>query len=687
METSDTTALATTDQAIVVDEFVGYGEDKIIDRSDIRPSKTNRKFFSQIKLKELAENIKKVGILQRILVRPVVPTPEEPEHYEIVYGERRWLAAEIAGLMPIPCCVKKLTDSQAAEIQIFENLHKENPHPLEEAMGYQNLMLSHGHTADGLVTLLNQSRSYIYGRLKLCSLTVQLHQDFMEDRFSASVALIIARIPVPSLQVKAANEVAPYTGNPEIEPMSAREAARHIKGRYTLYLTGAIFNKHDEKLVKEAGSCMKCPKRTGNQKEVYEDISDEFICTDPDCFAEKLAAHEAKKVAAAVKEGVPVYEGDEADDFLHDETPAELSDKLFCFDRISPEVKDFNATIESLLDEKQRPEPIAYIKNDAGLVTPVFSQTAMQEALEKAGICFAVEVEIEGIETTSAPTVATPRTVTSANGTTLVTKNTDAYLEKQAINDELKLKAEKVNNYRLTLYKLLRQRSFTGFSLESLREFVSLVATDEENFYSVPTDILSEFYPLEDDSRASLLKYINCAPLEAVQMILVDMVLGSALTVTHLDLDGEDNAERFNTLLAMARAEGIDPDDVRAELEKPAAVIQSDEPAQEATKTPAKRSTWKPSAPAIMVQETIKTPAKRGRKPKVAEQPQPDLITPESDSGQPNPADAKAPDPVDAPPAKTPGKRGPKPKQKESDSVIFGTLEPTAAWPFPKGVQ
>jgi len=165
---------------IVVDELATDSRFDSLPVLDIRISKTNRKRFNLAALKELAANIKANGLIQPILVRPVEPTEEEPQHYEIVCGERRYRATNIAKLTSINVIIRNLSDTQAAELQLIENLQREDPHPMEEAEGYQALMLHSGYTADMLADKLSKSRSQIYATLKLCNLCKELRDEFFE---------------------------------------------------------------------------------------------------------------------------------------------------------------------------------------------------------------------------------------------------------------------------------------------------------------------------------------------------------------------------------------------------------------------------------------------------------------------------------------------------------------------------
>lgn len=300
-----------TDQPILVDELVTEaGQFGYYQLRDIRISKTNRKRFNQAKLEELSASVASKGVAQPILIRSVTPTEDEPQQYEIVAGERRFRAAIMAGLCNIPAMLRVLSDREALELQILENLQRDDPHPLEEAEGYERLMLAHNYNADQLADKLSKSRSYIYGRLKLCALTIDVREQFLNDEFSAATALLIARIPNPALQVKAAKEVCAtdWQGN----PLSYRAQRDILRNRFMLDLKNAVFKIKDAQLLVDVGSCIECPKRSGNQPESFESEKHDNLCTDPDCFAEKTAAHSKNAKRLAEERGHTVISGAEA---------------------------------------------------------------------------------------------------------------------------------------------------------------------------------------------------------------------------------------------------------------------------------------------------------------------------------------------------------------------------------------
>lgn len=287
-------------------------------------SPTNpRKHFNEDALKDLATSIAQHGVLQPILVRKWDVGMANPSNqpivdmmgkYEIVCGERRWRASQIAQQETILAIVRELTDLQVLEIQVVENLQREDVHPLEEAEGYERLMKFHGYTADTLGEKVGKSRAYIYARLKLLAMAPAARELFFDGKLTASTALLIARIPGAALQVKAATEIT--KPNYQGDVPSYRAAAEIIQNSYTLSLAEASFGPSDAKLVPEAGSCTDCPKRSGNDRVLFADIENADVCTDPKCFNNKREVNYLRLREIAEKSGKEVITGKSAQDLL-----------------------------------------------------------------------------------------------------------------------------------------------------------------------------------------------------------------------------------------------------------------------------------------------------------------------------------------------------------------------------------
>ncbi len=172
--------------------------------SAITPNPLNpRKHFDKDALNELAESIKTHGVRQPILVRP-----KGKDKFEIVCGERRFRASKLAGKADVPAIVDPdLSDGQALEISILENLQRQDVHPLEEAMGYKALMdmskdPAAAQTADAIAAKVGKSIGYVYARLKLLALIPAGREAFLSGRITAGHAVLIARLQ-PKDQVKA----------------------------------------------------------------------------------------------------------------------------------------------------------------------------------------------------------------------------------------------------------------------------------------------------------------------------------------------------------------------------------------------------------------------------------------------------------------------------------------------------
>lgn len=341
-ETNGTTTVAKNDTSVATFATLPL--------SAIAISKTNpRTHFDDEKLADLAASIKSKGVLQPILVRPRIRHKDDRQKhwggYELVAGERRYRAAKLAGLDVIPCIVRDLSDLETREVQVIENLQREDLHPLDEAAGYQDLLDEHGYTVEGLAAKLGKSKAYVYGVVKLTLLPESARQAMWDDKIPKSTAELIARIPNAELREKAAKEILDgedgykYLGQSD-GPMSFREAKEMIERDYTVELKKAPFGKKDATLVPEAGACTACPKMTGNNREAFPDGRAD-VCTDPVCFKGKCEAHKTRILDLARECGQKVLDEKEAN-------------KIFTYDRLSYDSKYVDLADQAQLDEKRR---------------------------------------------------------------------------------------------------------------------------------------------------------------------------------------------------------------------------------------------------------------------------------------------------------------------------------------------
>ena len=153
-----------------------------------------RTIFAQTEIDELADSIRQLGILQPLIVRP---HPTRTGSYEIIAGERRWRAAQVARLHEVPALVRELSDGEALEIAIVENLQRENLSPIEEAEAYRRLMDEFSHTQEALAKIVGKSRSHVANMLRLLQLPANAREMLMDGRLSAGHARALLTAPNP----------------------------------------------------------------------------------------------------------------------------------------------------------------------------------------------------------------------------------------------------------------------------------------------------------------------------------------------------------------------------------------------------------------------------------------------------------------------------------------------------------
>ncbi|GAA4709926.1 ParB/RepB/Spo0J family partition protein [Sphingomonas lutea] len=163
-----------------------------IDIARIQPNPTQpRTRFDNAAIAELAQSIRERGVLQPILVRPT------GEGFEIVAGERRWRAAQKAGLHTIPAMVREIDDAGTAEIALIENIQREDLNAIEEAEGYRQLIERFGHTQDAIANIVHKSRSHVANHLRLLELPEFVRESLLQGDISMGHARAVAAAPDP----------------------------------------------------------------------------------------------------------------------------------------------------------------------------------------------------------------------------------------------------------------------------------------------------------------------------------------------------------------------------------------------------------------------------------------------------------------------------------------------------------
>jgi ParB family transcriptional regulator, chromosome partitioning protein len=161
----------------------------------LRPNPRNpRKKFNESELANLSVSIRERGIIQPIVVRAL---PDLPDAFEIVAGERRWRAAQIAGLHEVPVVVVEIDDKTSLEFAILENVQRADLNPIEEAAGYERLMSEFGYSQADLAAILGKSRSHLANTLRLLNLSPSIQDLLIGNRITAGHARALLSVKDP----------------------------------------------------------------------------------------------------------------------------------------------------------------------------------------------------------------------------------------------------------------------------------------------------------------------------------------------------------------------------------------------------------------------------------------------------------------------------------------------------------
>ena len=181
------------------------GQETKIPIANLKPSPSQpRRLFNKNSINELADSIKAKGLVQPLVVRP---SPSDANSYEIIAGERRWRAAQIAQLHEVPVVIRNFNDTEALEVAIIENVQRSDLSPIEEAAGYKRLIENHGHTQEDLSGIVGKSRSHIANIIRLLSLPQSIQDMITEGKISSGHARAIMNSAFPEqLAEKIINE-------------------------------------------------------------------------------------------------------------------------------------------------------------------------------------------------------------------------------------------------------------------------------------------------------------------------------------------------------------------------------------------------------------------------------------------------------------------------------------------------
>jgi len=233
------------------------------------------------------------------VIQPIIVRVRKAGGHEIVFGHRRWEGSKLAERETIPAIVRDLSDDDVFELQLIENVQRQDMHPLDEADGFKRI-IDRGKTAQYIAEKVGHPVTYVVQRLKLCELGKEVRAALDNEKIGLGVAILLARVPTP-LQAEALRTIGHW--------WTLAETKRQLEQRFLLRLDQAPFDISDAKLVERAGACVACPKRTGQQRELFPDAARPDLCTDPVCYRGKLDALWKIRKAEAKKSGQPVLEG------------------------------------------------------------------------------------------------------------------------------------------------------------------------------------------------------------------------------------------------------------------------------------------------------------------------------------------------------------------------------------------
>ncbi|WP_297129722.1 ParB/RepB/Spo0J family partition protein [uncultured Eubacterium sp.] len=194
--------------------------------NEITPNKEQpRKTFDETALEELADSIRQHGVLQPLLVRPLTSGG-----YQLVAGERRWRASRLAELKEVPVIIKELSDTEAMEIAIIENLQREDLNPIEEAEGLQALIDKCGYTQEQVATSVGKSRPAITNALRLLKLPEEVRDMAKDGTISAGHARALLAFDNQPMMIECANQiVSKKLTVRDVEKMAKRPASSSTK--------------------------------------------------------------------------------------------------------------------------------------------------------------------------------------------------------------------------------------------------------------------------------------------------------------------------------------------------------------------------------------------------------------------------------------------------------------------------
>lgn len=263
--------------------------------SEISVSATNKMFRDESEMQtnalaDLIASVKEKGVIQPVLLRPQQKNGNNV--YELVCGERRYRASKAAALKNIPAYIRPLTDEEALEAQVIENLQRENVNPMKEAIAFEWMVKTKKLSTKQISDRIGKSIDYVQERIRLTALNTDAQNFVRNGVLPLKAGLKLASIP-QNLQADALRnciDTVEGTSGRTHTFKGLERLQRWLESNVFSELALADFNINDANLVPAAGSCLSCTKRTRNAGGLFDDVAKKDMCLDGGCFVAKQFA-------------------------------------------------------------------------------------------------------------------------------------------------------------------------------------------------------------------------------------------------------------------------------------------------------------------------------------------------------------------------------------------------------------
>ncbi len=271
---------------------------KMVLLQDITIGKTNpRKAFDEDAINELTTSVKEKGVIQPILLRP----GGKDGSYELVCGERRFRASQNAGIADIPAYIRELSDDEALELQITENLQRKDVHPMEEAYAFKQLL--ERHTPEEVAARVGKKEYFIKQRMKLNDLLPEWQKLFYKNLLNMTNALNLAVLPV-NTQKEMLKDSDITKDN--IDKQNSIRLNEYRLRSYSGDLNKAPFDRADTTLDKKAGPCISCQFNSAVAN-LFPDAVKSSVCSNISCYKHKCDVSFDQELKKALEDPAIVF--------------------------------------------------------------------------------------------------------------------------------------------------------------------------------------------------------------------------------------------------------------------------------------------------------------------------------------------------------------------------------------------